>query len=483
MSWVPPDRPSNEPPGGDGAGDSGQATPPPWPPPGGQPEPTGPPGHPTEAPPQHASAPAGVGTWAGSNQPPDGPRRPRGPLAVIVAVAVVLVLVAGVATVLLLGNEDDPGAAAPDTTTTEPESTTTDPDADPDPAPAPAGGQAALEAAVAELSTFVAEARGAPFPEPVTVELLEGQAFNDRLLADFEEERADIELVGRLFVAMGLLEADQDLYEIFRDFLGVGVLGFYDPETGELVVRGAEITPYTRSTIVHELVHAYDDQRFELDRPALDEADDESSLGFTALVEGNAVRIQRAWEAELSAAERNALMAEQFAAVAGVDLGDVPLVLLAQIDFPYSSGPDLVEALVRAGGEARVDAAFGAPPVTSEQVIDPALYLEGEGPLPVPSPPADGDVIDQGSYGELTLLITLGDVLDAETARQAAQGWGGDAYVAWREGEATCVRTVFRMDTPRDLAELVAAWRMWVEEHPDADVSTSDDTVTVSACG
>ncbi len=396
-------------------------------------------------------------------------------------------LSAGLATFLLLRSEDDPAPeAAPPTapdTTAAPEETTSTTEPPEEEEPPPPAVQSELEAEVVELSAFVAEARGAPFPGPVTVELLEGDAFNERLLADFEEEREDIDLVGRLFVAMGLLERDQDLYEIFRDFLGVGVLGFYDPETGELVVRGAAITPYTRSTIVHELVHAYDDQRFELDRPAIDDADDESGLGFSSLVEGNAVRIQQAWEAALSDEERESLRSEQLASVTGIDFGAVPLVLLQQIDFPYSSGPAFVDALVEEGGEARVDAAFAEPPTTSEQVIEPDRYLAGEEALLVPPPAADGEIIDQGSYGQLTLLITLGDVIDRETAREAADGWGGDAYVAWNEGEGTCVRAAFGMDTPADLDELVDAWQAWAEEQPDAEVTTAAGLVTVTACG
>lgn len=422
---------------------------------------------------------------------PAGRRRPS--RALLVALAVLLLVGVGSA-VALLGQDDGEVAdrqAAPSPTDrvapgeepgaseTEPPAettTTTEPDAS-----APAG-EAELEATVAELSQFVADARGASFPGPVEVELLDGDAFNQRLLVDFEEERQDIELVGRLFVAMGLLEPEQDLFEIFRDFLGAGVLGFYDPETGELVVRGAEITAYTRSTIVHELTHAYDDQRFELHRPAVQDAADESGLGFSALVEGNAVRVQQQWEATLSEEERDELLSEQIESAAGLDLGELPFVLLRQIEFPYSAGPRLVEALVDEGGEGRVDEAFAAPPLTSEQVIDPDRYLTGEGPLPVPAPPAEGEVLDQGTYGQLTLGVTLGDVVDRETARQAADGWGGDAYVAWADGEQTCVRTTFRMDTPQDLAELVEAWQEWSAERPGSTVAPGEDDVIVTAC-
>ena len=414
---------------------------------------------------------------------------------VLALLAVALLLTGVAATTLLAGDEGDAGggaaAAPPPTSTSEREQPTTPPTVEGDEGggqagpggSGPADPAAALEETVAELSDHVASVRGAPFPSPVTVELLEDDAFAERLLEDFEEERADLELTGRFLVAIELLDRDEDLFEIYGEFLGEGVVGFYDPETGALVVRGADLTPSTRSTIVHELTHAYDDQRFELHRPELDEADDESGLGFAALVEGNAVRVQQGWEATLSDDEQEELLTEQLAAAGGIDIGDIPLVLLRQIRFPYTDGALLVDELLDAGGEERVDAAFAAPPTTSEQVSDPDAYLEGEGATPVPAPPADGEVVDQGSFGQLTLELTLGSALDRRTAREAAEGWGGDAYVAWFEDDRTCVRAAFRMDGAADLAELTDAWEAWADEHGDARVAADDRSVTVTACG
>jgi len=399
------------------------------------------------------------------------------------------VLVAGVGTVTFLvagGAGDDVAGPAPSEqppVTDEPAPTGTE-----QPAPTttttevPPAGPADLEATVAELSRFVADARGAPFPAPVEVELLDGEAFDQRLLADFEEERVDIDVVGRLLVALRLLEPDQDLFELYRDFLGEGVLGFYDPATGALVVRGAAVTLSTRSTIVHELTHAHDDQRFELDRPAVLDASDESGLGFSALVEGNAVRVEQQWEATLSDDQRDELLSEQLASVADLDIGDLPFVVLRQIEFPYTAGPPLLEALAEEGGEGRIDEAFADPPVTSEQVIEPDRYLDREGPLTVVAPTADGEVVDEGTFGQLTLAVTLGDVVDRETARQAADGWGGDAYTAWADGERTCMRITSTMDTPEDLAELVDAWRLWAAERPGATVGAGEGDVTVTTC-
>ena len=46
---------------------------------------------------------------------------------------------------------------------------------------------------------------------------------------------------------------------------GGGVVGFYDPVTKVLKVRGTDLTPYRREVIAHELTHALDDQVHGLD--------------------------------------------------------------------------------------------------------------------------------------------------------------------------------------------------------------------------
>ena len=151
--------------------------------------------------------------------------------------------------------------------------------------------------------------------------------------------------------------------------------------------------------------------------------------------------------------------------------------------FPYLAGPFFVGALLEEGREARVDAAFVDPPTTSEEIQDPAIYLRGEDAIEVAAPSAGGPVINEGTYGQWALILTLQELLDSPTAQAAADGWGGDSYVAWDEGDRTCVRMAYAMDTPSDLAELDGAWRQWAEVHGDATVVTTADLVTVTACG
>jgi hypothetical protein len=339
-----------------------------------------------------------------------------------------------------------------------------------------------LATIVKELSAFVADARGREYKQVVPVKLLDDAAFSKRVQDDAVQDVAELEDTEDLLKAIGLLDDDVHLADLLSSFLGGAVVGFYDPKTDELVVRGASITPYVRTTLVHELTHALDDQWFELDRPALDDADDESGLGFSSLVEGNAVRIEEQYRKTMSKSERRAADAEEARLSAGLDLSRMPRVIPELIGFPYSFGPPLVAALAK-DGEARVDEAFEHPPLTSEQVVDPERWLAGKAePVTVPPPKADGEVFDQGVLGLWGIVILLEDEVGTQNAYTAAQGWGGDWYVAWREGARTCVRTTIVMDTPDDLKDLESMLEDWAAAQDDADVSRGDGQVTFRSC-
>jgi hypothetical protein len=401
-------------------------------------------------------------------QPRPPQRRDPSLLVALVALVVALALVAGI---VVLVTRDDGGEAAPAPEPPARESTST---AAPD----------QLEQAVRELSDFVAEERGRPFEEEVDVELLDDDAFVDRLRAQSEEDRSSVEESGRLLRAVGLLDADDDLLEAVDRATAEGVLGFYDPEDDALVVRGSELTAGVRSTLVHELTHAWDDQHFELHRPAVEEADDESWFGFSALVEGNAVRVEETWQGTLSPGERVELRSDEGTAAQRLQSADVPPIVLQILTLPYVVGASLVLELVRVGGEARVDAAFAAPPTTSEQVLDPTTYVDGGEPaVPVPEPAADGPVVDRGVYGAAGVALTLLDRIPTEDAQRAAEGWGGDRYVTWADGNRTCVRMAFAGDDPGDVRELRSAWTAWAEDAGDADVREADGRVVVTSCG
>ncbi|MCP5028062.1 MAG: hypothetical protein GY929_17440 [Actinomycetia bacterium] len=346
----------------------------------------------------------------------------------------------------------------------------------------PVGCPPGEQVAFCEMVAFVEQETGRPFRAFPTIELAADEEFEARLLADLHESREDIDRDGHLLAALGLLDPSDDLYTSMRSLLGVGVVGFYAPETDELVVRGNTVTPYVAETVAHELVHALDDQWYGLHRPSYEERDDEVGFGFAALVEGHALQIQDRWREAQPAEVRLDASSEQLAYVSDIDVSRFPAMALRLISAPYLHGPEFVDALDGAG--VGLAESFAAPAVSSEQVLHPHRYLSGERPVAVADPPIDGDEVGQGTIGEFLLKQVLAVHLgDDRRAAGAADGWAGDRYRTWTEADgARCVRFDLVADSNGDHLELASAFGALAAADPAWVVDDFGTSLRVTAC-
>ncbi len=345
---------------------------------------------------------------------------------------------------------------------------------------------AALAPVLPALEAFVEQSRGLKYKQPVPIDLLSTTAFTAKLResdsSGGNSGGGDQAAFEGFLRALGLVHGPINLNAAASAVEEVGIVGFYDPKAKRLFVRGVDPTPFVRQVLVHELTHALDDQYFNLDRPNLDERNDESSESFRALVEGSAVTVEQKYVASLSEADQKQA-ADEESSGSGSASDAIPDVVARLLSYPYVVGPRFVDALVQAGGEARLEQALLNPPVTSEQTLHPEKFLAGEGPIAVAKPAPEGKVVDRGVLGEVVLLLMLEEVLPTAVARKAAAGWGGDQYVAWRSGAGkTCVKWATVMDTPTDTAELVSALHTWQEKNPSATVQVGD-AIVVTNCG
>jgi hypothetical protein len=379
-----------------------------------------------------------------------------------------MALVLIVATIVVVTGDSDPEAATA-TTGTAP----TAPGGIDEPPP----DLDAADEAIPALQAFVEQQRGVEFTEPVDVEVLATEAYEQRTTEQFrseiEEDREDLEIASAQYQALGLLDPDIDIVETLETFYTTATAGFYDPESKELVVRGAELSADLRVTLVHELTHALDDQIFDLDRPELDDRSDEAGFGFSALVEGNASRVEEAYVESLGTEEQLEYFQQSGEAAAEIDLDAIPPVLLIEQQFVYGEGLEFVLALVEDGGNEKVDSAFGMPPLTTEAVLEPEAYLSDEGGEPVPTPPADGEIVDEGIGGQFLLELLVNGTLGADGVPE----WVGDQYVTWEDGAQTCIRIAYVGDLD-DLEDALAPWA----DRTGGAVERSGDTVTATGC-
>ena len=193
---------------------------------------------------------------------------------------------------------------------------------------------------------------------------------------------------------------------------------YFDQETGELLVAGdtAELTPYQRSTVIHELVHALTEQYFR-SGSTLAELSAEGSFdhidAYRALVEGDATYVQFLYLQGLSSEDRSDAALEALDS-APAALEGAPAFVGNEVVFPYDSGLEFVTALVRGGGLAAIDRAYIDFPVSTEQVIHIERYQGGEAPRktnPVEVDLPDYQEAAAGTWGELGMIRLLTGVL------------------------------------------------------------------------
>ena len=339
-----------------------------------------------------------------------------------------------------------------------------------------------------ELLAVVEDARGREFLTAPAVRLADDDTYEEVLgdllgatLEDLLAEAAYLEALGLIPEGSAVAYAEAKRQQL------LSTLGFFDDETGILLVRGTDLDdPSTQAIVVHELVHAYDHQHFSLLRPAY-EVDRTTERGhtFPMVSEGDAARVEQDFVESLPAAVREEVLATNGSYPTDVD--ELEDVVTFDAAVTYVAGIAFVRHLAAVGGEGLVDNAVGDPPLTTEQVLHPEVFDRGEVRRPVPPPPAEAPVIDHGVHGELfwtSVLRFTPSGLAPDEAAAAALGWGGDAYVSWiDDGGRTCTRSDVEGDSTADTAELLDALEVWVTATPEGTVEVTDEgRVRVQVC-
>jgi hypothetical protein len=326
-----------------------------------------------------------------------------------------------------------------------------------------------------ELETIagqVEQARGHEYVTPPKAEAISAQEMDRRIQESFEAYYPKALYDRRTFAwrTLGVIPPDADLYEALRAFLTGNVVGFYDPETGELVYQGSgDLGFVERLTLAHELTHALDDQIFDLTRldGLLNRCQDDRALAALGLIEGSAQYFSAASVAEnpdISLADLLGSLLQ--AASSGSPPPGVPPFLYALQTWPYTTGMSFVGTLAGTGGADAVDGAFERLPVSTEQVMHPAAY-PGDRPTPVDIPDVTGALgsswgdLDAMTIGEEWLREMLALRLDDSTSDAAAAGWDGGGYRAFTDGKDVVVALRTEWDTTQDAAAFVDALETW----------------------
>ena len=168
--------------------------------------------------------------------------------------------------------------------------------------------------------------------------------------------------------------------------------------------------------------------------------------------------------------------------------------MVAQLGFPYDAG--LTWTTTLAGGDptspdyTEIDAAFGDPPDSTEQIIELDKWEPREAPDAVEVPDlaaslGDGwEEVDSTPIGQATIGIMLEYFgIPGVEAHEAGSGWGGDqAVVATGPDDAFALAWRLAWDSPADAAEFVTAYETVVDglDFPASVTELSNGEVLVA---
>ncbi|SIS11658.1 Hvo_1808 family surface protein [Natronorubrum thiooxidans] len=324
----------------------------------------------------------------------------------------------------------------------------------------------------------------------------------DEYLSQRGEPESASPFLNELWRGAFVVDGETDANRARNDLYGTAVQGYYTNDRIVIVADTADGIRIDRETLVHELVHALQDQHFGLERRGETIDERRAELG---LLEGEANYVPHLYEQRCGTTWQCLSDHERPAADDG-PATDRPfnVGLFLSIYAPYAEGPPFVAHLHDRDGWAAVDRAHENHPTSTSQLIHPERYPD-DGPVAVEIPDRssddwvpyspDGDPHTE-TIGEATLFATLwaNGVIDRPLSEgstelspynyshPATDGWAGDTFQVYLDTtDESRTGHVWTLVWQRDAdAEAFAdAYRTLLETRGGAPVNAVDDAYRI----
>jgi hypothetical protein len=280
--------------------------------------------------------------------------------------------------------------------------------------------------------------------DAVLIELLAG-------FSNYPEYDKMVENIELAYQVLGLVEVPDDLSDLPKNQWADPNGSVYLPNVNTIVVTGVRLNVTERYFYVRSFIQELLDEQYDLESLGIYPV----CSGFTqrcdivrALVKGDATFSANQW-LEMFATPEEILTAR--GVVPGyfvVPMQSPPPFAERVLQFPYVEGLSFVENIFDAGGWESVNSAYLNLPSTTEQILHPEKYLNGEMGIQL-SDQSLGAVLLEGwrevmnePLGEWKTYIVLAYGVDFlaqipdETAAQASAGWGGDNTQVWYNNDS-----------------------------------------------
>jgi hypothetical protein len=299
--------------------------------------------------------------------------------------------------------------------------------------------------------------RGLEFNRTVPVEIISRSEYREN--QPFDVNATESKWNNQVWEGLLLVGEDRNISEVFRQAYGSAVLGFYSPSDERIVIVSDSDTPnIDRGTLVHELVHALQDQQFGLsESPGTQDA----QLARNGVVEGEANVIEQRYG---DRCEGNWSCVPTTTSFGGG--GDIDRGVIRVISYPYVVGPSFVEAIEDRGGWDAVDELHEDYPRSTEQVSAPSQYPDDR-PTNVTVPDrsaADWErfdvdpVADTVGQASIQVMLQMNDAGSGSYQGPASEGWEGDSLVPYRNDGQYGYVWELAWETPEDAREFQQAY-------------------------
>nr|WP_206204956.1 DUF4157 domain-containing protein [Thermococcus sp. M39] len=213
--------------------------------------------------------------------------------------------------------------------------------------------------------------------------------------------------------------------------------------------------------VAHELTHVLQKQNFNApySGPTLD-----STLAIRALVEGDADLVADLY------CKRHHILIEK---ITSLYLENPVWSLNA---FPYVFGDKFVQYLYEKGGWGLVNGAYLKLPVTTQQVMNPEMYLSYTLPENVSLSVRNGEVIHEDTMGEFYVyLLLLVHNYEEKEAKKIADGWRGDKLILSQNSTSLILiwKTAWKDDISAEkfYSALKKIGNNYIRAHPEFELS------------
>lgn len=305
-----------------------------------------------------------------------------------------------------------------------------------------AAGDADFLATADEVLEQMSQITGLKLLTPLKKSLRSREEIRAYVIKQMNEEKNPAERYAdqRSAEAFGLLPKGFDLDAFMINVLTEQIEGLYDPKTREFYIADWSPVSEQRMVMAHELTHALEDQHFQIEawsraaRP-----NEDAELARDAVLEGSAMAAMVDYLMFGTGRSLKDLPEFDPSMLIG-DLGTTPTLKSAPpflkdaLIFPYISGLNFSAAVLKNSGWSALPAVFERPPVSTQQILHPALYKSNKIPANVTLPSLNRVLssnwakLDENTLGEFGWKEIFKQFLGEERAKTLAAAWDGDRY-------------------------------------------------------